>query len=79
MLASGEFILDPLSGLVLPLHICASGLSYLWEQARYDPVKRHLTCHISLKDPQTGQVSNGTGKTLFQLLHVTVKWLYGVL
>lgn len=33
-----------------------SGLSYLWEQAKFDPVKRQLTCHISLKDPQTSQV-----------------------
>ena len=53
-------------------HNCASGLSYLWEQAKYDPVKRHLTCHITLKDPQTGQVSSGTCKTLWQLLPVMV-------
>ncbi|KAL0053618.1 hypothetical protein WJX82_008407 [Trebouxia sp. C0006] len=33
-----------------------TGLSYLWEQAKYDPVKRQLTCHISLKNPQTSQV-----------------------
>lgn len=41
---------------------CASGLSYLWEQARYDPVKRQLTCHISLKDPQSRQVCNAVGR-----------------
>ena len=41
------------------LNACA-GLSYLWEQAKFDPVKRQLTCHISLKDPQTSQVHSQT-------------------
>lgn len=35
-----------------------AGLTYLWEQAKFDPVERQLTCHISLKDPQTSQVSS---------------------
>jgi len=43
------FLLDMLGG--------HAGLSYLWEQAKYDPVKRQLTCHISLKNPQTSQVN----------------------
>ncbi len=38
------------------MDLCIAGLSYLWEQAKYDPVKRQLTCHISLKNPQTSQV-----------------------
>lgn len=42
------------SDSVLPL--CGAGLSYLWEQERFDPVRRQLTCHISLKDPHTNQV-----------------------
>ena len=53
---------------------CASGLSYLWEQARYDPVKRQLTCHISLKDPQSRQVCDATGKTpCFESLKHTIR------
>ncbi|KAL3137735.1 hypothetical protein ABBQ38_005000 [Trebouxia sp. C0009 RCD-2024] len=58
----GIFLLDMLGGhaaeSVVKLHRQneISGLSYLWEQARYDPVKRQLTCHISLKDPQSRQV-----------------------
>ena len=61
-----------------PLHLywpckcgCATGLSYLWEQAQYDPIKRQLTCHISLKDPQTHQVCNVTVKYRRQLLRAT--------
>lgn len=80
MLASGKLSLTCCLPFSYPCdHICASGLSYLWEQARYDPVKRQLTCHISLKDPQTSQVRKDTGKTLRQLLHVMAKCLYGVL
>ena len=35
----------------------AAGLTYLWEQVRFDPFRRRLTCELTLRDPFTGKVS----------------------
>ena len=35
----------------------AAGLAYLWEQVRFNPIRRRLTCELTLRDPSTGKVS----------------------
>ena len=34
----------------------AAGLAYLWEQVRFDPIRRRLVCELTLRDPGTGKV-----------------------
>ena len=40
----------------------AAGLAYLWEQVRFDPIQRRLTCELTLRDPSTGKVSTALCK-----------------
>ena len=55
----GVFVMDLLGGheaesaVAIPRHNAVTGAAFLWEQEAYDPVTRHIRCHITLRDPAT--------------------------
>eukprot|EP00891_Asterochloris_glomerata_P003101 jgi/Astpho2/3101/Aster-x1120 len=38
-----------------------TGLAYFWEQVRFDPIHRRLTCELTLRDPSTGKMLEEAG------------------
>eukprot|EP00877_Chromochloris_zofingiensis_P008289 jgi/Chrzof1/3713/Cz13g06070.t1 len=55
----GIFVMDLLGGHTVEKAVTLqrlnpeTGFRFVWEQERYNPITRHLRCHITLKDPDT--------------------------